>query len=465
MERKSPEFIFSPKTVALVGASPQKNKISGVILESILKAGFNGKVFPVNPKYEAVSGLKCYPSIDDIKEVIDLVVFSIPAAAIPPIIRNSSDKIRGAVIISGGFAETGENGRALEKELRDIVRHTGVRIIGPNCMGIYDTVSKLDTFFIPHDRIKRPGEGALAIISQSGSFAVTAMDELAAEGIGVSRVISYGNRADLNESDCLEFLSEDERTDAVALYIESVEDGKRFVDAARRCAEKKPVMAIKVGKTEAAVLAARSHTGAMAGRYDFYRAAFKKAGVIELDGYEGFISGCKAFGSRGRVKGPAGRRVMIITDGGGIGVGIADACAEAGLDVAPLKDAVRDELARSLPPYCSLSNPMDLTGSATDELFAEALEKTLSGDDYDMAIVAALWGPPALTDEMVSLMAEKAGIAGKPVIICSPGGEFTRSKMGLFRKSGFPVFTTPESAVRAASILSSVKRGKPAVKG
>lgn len=464
MERKSTEFIFSPSSVALIGASPQKNKISGVILESILKAGFKGPVFPVNPKYDAVSGLKCYPSIDDIKETVDLAVFAVPAESIPALIRNSSDRIKGAVIISGGFAETGEKGRALEKELKEIVRHTGVRVIGPNCMGIYDTVSRLDTFFIPHDRIKRPGEGALAIISQSGSFAVTAMDELAAEGIGVSRVISYGNRADINESDCLEFLADDEKTAVVAVYIESVDDGRRFVEAAMKCSRNKPVMAIKVGKSGAAVQAALSHTGALAGRYEVYRAAFKKAGIIELNGYEDFISGCKALGSRSRPAGTAGKRVIIITDGGGIGVGIADACEAQGLEVAPLNETLRDELSQTLPPYCAISNPMDLTGSATDELFAEAVEKTLSSVHYDLAIVAALWGPPALTEEMPALLAEKAALAAKPVIICTPGGEFTRARMEAFRKSGFPAFSTPESAVRAASILSSVKKESPAAK-
>jgi acyl-CoA synthetase (NDP forming) len=266
---------------------------------------------------------------------------------------------------------------------------------------------------------------------------------------------------DVNESDCIEFLANDDHTSAIALYIESVQDGRRFVEAATTCTKKKPIMAIKVGRSEVASSAAQSHTGAIAGRYELYKAAFKKAGIIELRGYEDFLSGCKALGmqtpARGAM-GARGTRVMIITDGGGIGVSIADACSDEGLDVTPLTNTMAAEVENALPPFCTAANPMDLTGSVTDELFAEALEKTLSEDHYDMAIVAALWGPPALTDNLARLIAEKARLIGKPVIICSPGGEYTRSKKDLFMNLGLPVFPSPESAVRAASVLA--KAGK-----
>lgn len=446
----NPDFFFSPRNVAIVGATPVKGRISNIILESLRRIGFPGRIFPVNPKYSSIEGMDCHPSLTDIKEEIDVAVFAVPAAMTPGLIRDARDNIKGAVIISGGFGEMGAEGKALESELRGLA--SSVRIIGPNCMGIYDTVSRLDTFFISFDRIKRPQKGRLSIISQSGSFAVTAMDELAAEGIGIARVVSYGNKADMNEADCLEFLADDEHTGAVAVYIESVSDGRRFVAAAAACSAKKPVLAIKVGKTAEAAGAARSHTGAVAGRYEIYRAAFKKAGIIELGGYEDFISACKAYGME--LPPARGRRVMIITDGGGIGVALADACAWARLQAAPLPDELRDELKKAVPAYFAVSNPMDLTGSATDGLFADSLEKALAGDNYDIAIVAPMWGPPALSDNLPKLIADKARKFGKPVIICTPGGEFTRSRTELFRKQGLPVFLTPESAVKAAMVLA-----------
>jgi acyl-CoA synthetase (NDP forming) len=465
-KRDNLDCFFSPRSIAVVGASPDRSKLSNIILKSLKNAGFRGDIYPVNPKYASVEGLACHNSLDEIKSRpsrpgrVDLTVFAMPAASVVDLVKEFHHKLRGIVIISGGFAESGLEGAALEKELKGLARKHSLRIIGPNCLGIYDTVSRVDTFFVPGERLKRPGPGSLAIISQSGSFAVIAMDVLADEGIGVSRIVSYGNTADVNESDCIEFLANDERTSAIALYIESVQDGKRFVKAAAACTKKKPVMAIKVGRSGAASSAARSHTGAIAGRYELYRAAFKKAGIIELRGYEDFLSGCKALAMQRPAR---GTRVMVITDGGGIGVSIADACSDEGLDVAPLTRETAARLESALPNFCTALNPLDLTGSATDELFAEALEKTLSEDHYDMAIVAALWGPPALTDNLAKLMAEKARSIDKPVIICSPGGEYTRSKKDLFMNLGLPVFGSPESAVRAASVLA--KAGKTGGKG
>lgn len=445
---------FNPSAIAVVGASPSPSKISGVILES-LKDSFRGSIYPVNPRHSEVMGLKCYQSIESIGSPIDIAIYALSAEDTPGALVSSGGLVKGAVVVSGGFGETGEAGARLEKALKEAAQKTGTRVIGPNCMGIYDTVSGVDTFFIPSERIKRPSSGSLSIISQSGSFAVTAMDELASDGIGIARVVSYGNKSDVDEADCLDFLAEDEATKAVAVYIESIDDGRRFVEAASRCAAKKPVMAVKVGKGGAGISAARSHTGAIAGRYEIYRAAFKKAGIIELDGYEDFLVACKAYGLNARAK---GNRVMIITDGGGMGVNIADACFEAGLEVPPLPEEVEEELRKAFPPYFGIGNPLDLTGSATDEAFALALSKTMSGDAYDMVIVAALWGPPALTDNLPDMLAQKPGFTEKPIIACTPGGEYSRKRIRLFHEAGLPAFSTPEAAVRAAVVLAKGQR-------
>ncbi|MBI5235603.1 MAG: acetate--CoA ligase family protein [Deltaproteobacteria bacterium] len=448
-----PNFFFKPETVAVIGATEASGKISGIIMDSLASSGFQGRIYPVNPKYSSVKGYECYPSIGAIGEAVDVAIVALPAFAVAQALEEAASRVRGAIVIGGGFSEAGEAGQALERELKSLAVKTGMRIIGPNCMGIYDTVSRLDTFFIPPERIKRPGTGHLSVVSQSGSFAVTAMDELASESTGIARVISYGNSSDVNESDLLEFLADDEHTSAVAMYLEAVVDGQRFIKAAARCAAKKPVMAVKAGRGGAGQRATFSHTASIAGRYEIYKAAFKKAGIIELDGYEEFIAACKVFGAA-KARPSGGARVMIITDGGGVGVALADECARRGLEAVPLKKEVEDGLSSMLPPYFAVGNPLDLTGSATDEWFASSLEKTMAGDDYDVAIVAALWGPPGLTDGLARGIAVKADESGKPVIICSPGGEYSRDKSRLFTGAGLPVFSTPESAVRAASILA-----------
>ncbi len=445
-------FLFNPESIAVVGASPVPGKLSHIILESLDAAGFRGSVYPVNPKYDSVGGLKCYPSIEAIDGIVDLAVIAVPAEAVPAVIRGAKGRLRGAVVVSGGFGEKDEKGRRLEEELINSAQTAGIRIIGPNCMGIFDAVTGVDTFFIPRDRVKRPKRGTISILSQSGSFALTAIDLLSEEGIGAARVVSYGNRVDVDESDCLEFLAYDDSTHAVALYIESVKDGRRFVEAASLCSSKKPVIAVKVGKSGAGVSAARSHTGALAGRYELYRAAFKKAGIKELLGFEDFMDGCRALGVYRPVQ---GNRVIIITDGGGVGVNIADACSSLGLHVAPLPEALRDEILKKFPPYFIVGNPLDLTGSVTDEWVATALKRTLGDDGFDAAIVAALWGPPGLTDRLPGLIADCAKLVRKPLIVCSPGGEFSKSKRRLFIEKGLPVFDTPESAARAAAILAN----------
>lgn len=460
MSSKNIEFFFNPASVAVVGASTRPGKISNIIIKSLKESGFPGAIYPVNPAHTEVEGLRCYPALKEIGANIDLAVFAVPAEAVPGALREASGQVKGAIIVGGGFGETGLNGAELEDEVRQITREGRIRVMGPNCMGIYDAVSRLDTFFISRDRICRPKKGGISVLSQSGSFAVAAMDELASEGIGVARVISYGNKADVNESDCLEFLADDPDTTAVALYIESVDNGRRFMEAARLCSSRKPVMAVKVGKGGPGASAARSHTGAMAGRYEAYRAAFKKAGVLELEGYEDFITGCKALGALLPAK---GRRVAIITDGGGVGVNLADACGALGLEIPLPGDDTIERLRSVFPPYFVVGNPIDLTGSATDDLYAEAIKGTLGGDSFDLAIVAALWGPPGLTDRLAGLIAEEARQTGKPVIVCSPGGAYSREKDRLFREAGLPVFTTPEAAARAARTLAGFSQPLEAV--
>lgn len=445
-------FFFNPRSIAVIGASPTPGKLSNVIIESLKRIGFPGNIYPVNPKYQSIDDLKCYASVSEIGKDIDLAVIAVPAPIAPEALKETCGKVKGVIIVSGGFKESGVDGRGLEDKIKEVVESCGIRVMGPNCMGIYDTISRVDTFFIPPDRIGRPKKGCISILSQSGSFAATIMDEMASEDIGMARVISYGNRADIGESECLDFLADDKDTGVVALYLESVDEGRMFVEAAARCAKKKPVLALKVGKREAGVYAARSHTGAMTGKYEMYRAAFRKAGIIEINGYEEVKDACRAFS----IYRPAGGgKVLIISDGGGIGVSLADSCEELGLEVTGVSEDLKRRLSSYLPSYCAVGNPIDLTGSVTDDWYVKALNEGLK-DEFDMAIMAVLWGPPQLTERLIDRLSDYILRQDKPVIICTPGGEFAKRMNRTFGEKGIPVFTTPESAARAAAVLAKM---------
>lgn len=443
-------FFFSPRSVAIVGASPEPGKLSRIILDSLKRMAFPGEVYPVNPRYADIDGMPCYPSLREIPSHVDVAIIAVPASVVPAVLENAAGKVRGAIIVSAGFGEVGEKGRQLEMQVKEAAARHGIRLMGPNCMGIYDTVSCLDTFFITNEKVGRPSRGGLSILSQSGSVAAVIMDDLARQGIGVARLVSYGNRIDVGEAECLEFLADDPHTTAVALYVESIEDGRRFLEAASRCAARKPVVALKIGRGEAAVRAARSHTGAMAGRHEVYRAAFRKAGIIEADGFEALRDACQALSF---CRPATGRKTFIVTCGGGVGVGLSDACEALGLNVFPLPEEAAQRIAGRVAGFYTVGNPLDLTGSVTNDEYALAMEEGLKAG-YDVIIMAVLWGPPGTTPDLVDRLREVRDRHDRPILICSPGGSFTRGMDRAFREQGFPVFETPEAAARAAAVLA-----------
>ena len=446
-------FFFNPQSIAIVGASPTPGKPSHVIMENLKRMGYPGAVYLVNPNYESINGVRCYRSLSEIEAVIDVAIFALPAPLVMKVMERA-DNIRGAIIVSAGFKETGAAGTKLEDKLRELGVRKGIRIIGPNCMGIYDAVSKIDTFFTPVERVGRPVKGSISILTQSGSFAELIMVELAAQDIGVARIVSYGNRVDVGESDCLEFLTNDRATSVVAIYMESVDDGKRFVEVAAHCSSKKPVVVVKVGKREAGMHAARSHTGAISGRYEIYKAAFKKAGIIEVTGYEGLKDAITVLDACELV---AGKRVLIVTDGGGVGVSIADACEDLGLEVRELSEETRKRLSAHLIGFSATGNPIDLTGSAIDADYVNALEEGLK-EQFDLAIVTVLWGAPEITEKLIDDLKAVRDHHHVPFLICTPNSEFARSMATRFEEHGMPVFFTPESAARAAAVLAAGKR-------
>jgi len=451
------EKFFNPESVAVIGATEDPENITSMILRNLIEMGFEGRLVPVNPHHDEVFALKCYPSLLEIKDQLDLTVISIPAKFVPEVLRQQTAcGIKNAIVISGGFGESGDKGAALEVEIRKICREGGIRLMGPNCIGVLDNYSNFGTSFLPWTKVKRPAKGRLSILSQSGSFATCVLDMLSQEGMGVSKVVNYGNRADVGESEMIEYLTDDDSTQVIGIYMESVDDGRRFIDASSSCSRSKPIVALKVGRRDSGIEAVRSHTGTIAGKYEIYKAAFKKSGIIEVNGFTEFLDACKVLSMQKPAK---GNKVLVITNGGGFGVAASDVCSLRGLDVAYMPDSVRNILSEKFPGYFILNNPIDLTGSSGDRDFGIAMKYTLIDTDfYDAAIVISLMPPQNMTEGVVEIISQSANESGKPVVVCTISGVYTKRVKELFELKGIPVFPTPERAVKAMNVL--VERGR-----
>jgi len=281
--------LFDISSVAIVGASPKEGKIGNIILKNFLQ-DFKGKIYPVNIKYNEIYGLKCYPNISSIEDNVDMVVIAIPAKEVPKVIEEAGKKgVKLGIIISAGFSEIGEEGKKLEDQLRKIIKEYGIRIIGPNCMGIYDPYNGIDTFFVDRNRLPRPNKGKIALITQSGAIALAFLEYASQKNIGVSKIVSYGNKIDLDEIDMLRELKEDKNTEFIFIYMEGLREkrGREFIDTVREV--KKPIIILKAGKTKRGNIAAISHTSAMAGSYDVYKNVFRNLGIIEAESFQEFM--------------------------------------------------------------------------------------------------------------------------------------------------------------------------------
>ena len=448
---------FNPQTVAIIGATEDPGNITSVIITNLIEMGFAGKLIPVNPHHDEVFGFKCYSSLPDIKEQIDLTVISIPAEHVPEVLRQQATcGIKNAIVLSGGFAESGHKGETLEEEVTKICREKGIRLIGPNCIGVFDNYSNFSTSFLPWTKVKRPEKGNLGILSQSGSYVISMLDMLFLEGIGVSKVVSYGNRVDVGESELIEYLTDDESTRVIGIYMESVDDGRRFIKAASNFTKSKHIVALKAGRQDSGIEAVKSHTGAIAGKYEIYKAAFKKSGIVEVNGLTEFMDACKVLSMQKPAK---GNKVLVLTNGGGFGVSVSDVCSDTGLDVASTPESIREALSKRFPEYFILKNPIDITGSSGDEDYGIVMKSALvDNDSFDAAIIIPLMPPPTMTEGVVDIISQMSRESGKPVVICMVSGVYTGEIKKKFEEKGLPVFSTPERCVKAMSVL--VERGR-----
>ncbi len=450
------EQFFNPKSVAVIGASRSKNSAGQGILKSLLKGGvfesktnkpFKGKIYPINPKAEKILGLKCYASVLDVKQKIDLAVIVVPAKIVPFIMKECAQKkIKGVIIISAGFGEVGNH--ELDKQVLDIAKKSNIKIIGPNCLGLMRPASNLNASFGPC----MPKQGKIAFFSQSGALIDSVIDWSLEMNYGFSTVVSLGNKLDLNISDFLLWAENDDETKAIALYVEGIDDGKEFMKVAKKVSKKKPIIALKAGRSETGMKAVSSHTGSLAGSYETYKAAFKQSGVHIADNVDELFEMADALANLP----PCKNNIAIITNGGGAGVLCADHCEEIGVRLAELdKKTIKklDDSGKMHPAY-SRRNPLDLVGDALYERYSVAIDTVLQQKDIYGAIVIQTL--QTMTQPMLDAKAvldARKKYPDKPIITSYMGGKYTKKAVEFLEANHVPDFNVPYKAAKAMKAL------------
>ncbi len=440
---------FEPRSVAIIGASRNPKKIGHVIFRNFIEGSFKGKVYPINPNTRELLGQKCYPTVLSVKDRIDLAVICVQSPIVPGIIEQCGKKgIKACIIISGGFREIGNT--ELENQCIHIAKKYGIRILGPNCMGIFSPVSGVDTLFLPRYKVERPKKGNIAFISQSGALGSVMLDWMAMKGYKLSYFVSYGNAADVDETELLEYLSNTKTTRVICAYIEGVKNGRKFYNVLRKVSRKLPVIILKGGRTQEGTNAIHSHTGSLAGTSEIYTAAFKQANVIEAKTLEDLFDFARILSTQPK---PKGNKIQIITNGGGFGILMADAVISKGMKLAEMSKKGLRRLKDAMPPYVVLRNPMDLTGDATTERYRIAIESAISDKNVDMIIVISLLQTPLLTTDIVDVISELGRKGKKPTIFVALGGRFTSLLKKTLEDSGIPTFSYPERAAESLKVL------------
>ncbi|MFI0607971.1 MAG: acetate--CoA ligase family protein [Anaerolineae bacterium] len=443
--------LMAPRRVAVIGASRDRQKIGGAIFHNLLDCGFTGAVFPVNPKAEAVAGVLAYPTVADIPGAVDLAVVVVPAAAVMAVVAEcAAKKVSSVVVISAGFAETGEAGRALQNRLTALVRSSGMRMIGPNCVGILNTDPTV--FLNASFAARAPLAGRIAMASQSGALGVALLDQAKAMGLGVAQFVSLGNRADISSNDLLAYWAADERTDVILLYLESFGNTRNFARIARQVTRIKPVVALRGGRSSAGARAAASHTGSLAGPSAGLDALLRQTGVLQVDSIEDMFGVSQVMAYQPP---PRGRRLAIVTNAGGPGILAADACAVQGLRLATLSPATRTRLAGFLPPEASTQNPVDMIASATPEAYRQAVEAVLADEGVDSVLMIFI--EPLVTRPEPVAEAIRTAVAGtdKTVLACFMMARGAPELLRLGEGRRVPSFIFPEDAIRALALATA----------
>ncbi|MHA1440716.1 MAG: acetate--CoA ligase family protein [Candidatus Heimdallarchaeota archaeon] len=444
---------FEAKSMAIFGASASKDKPGYVIAENFIN-NFEGKTYLINPKGGEILGNPVYKSVTEVDEPIEAATIIVPAKYVPSAMADCAKKgIKFVTIISGGFKEIGESGIKLQKEIEKIAAEHDIRIIGPNCIGLFYPKRGLDMVFLPDEKLKRPGVGGVSILSQSGAFGSAFLDVMGSLGNGkyVSKFVSYGNASDINEADILEYFGDDDETKVILAYLEGFKDGRRFIEVARKVSLKKPIIAIKANRNEAGAHAVASHTASLAANDAVTDALFKEAGIIRTYTWDELFDCMNAFNSSLL---PEGDNVLVITDGGGAGVMASDAIGEMGMELAELSPKVHEKMRADLPPIISVANPIDLTGSATSVEYLYALEQTIDDPNVDAITYIIIPTPPAINVyDLMEGLKPYAKTIKKTIVFCAIGGKEADYIKEELETMNFPFYPTPARSVYAIQKL------------
>ncbi|KPK28946.1 MAG: acetyl CoA synthetase subunit alpha [Desulfobacterales bacterium SG8_35_2] len=439
---KSLDPIFSPKSVAVIGATDKEGSVGKTIMWNLMRNPFGGTLYPINPKRNNVLGIKTYPNIKDVPEEVDLAVIVIQARHVPSSIQDCVNAgVKGAIIISAGFKEIGEEGQQLEKEILKIARKGRIRIIGPNCLGVMRPYSGLNATFAAD--MARPG--SVGFISQSGALCTAILDWSFSENVGFSAFISIGSMLDVDWGDLIYYLSEDHRTKSIVIYMETIGNAKSFLSAAREVALTKPIIVIKAGQTEAAAKAAASHTGALAGSDEVLNAAFRRCGVLRVNKIADLFYMADILGKQPR---PEGRRLSILTNAGGPGVLATDALINGGGELTTLSDETMEAYDKLLPGPWSHNNPIDILGDAKPERYAKSLEIAANDPNSDGLLVVLT--PQAMTDPTgtAEFLRPYAQSTKKPILASWMGESEVEAGRRILNQSNIPVFPYPDTAAQ-----------------
>src|SRR5215831_1365210 len=447
-KRQQPlDVFFSPKTVAVVGATENQNSVGRTLLWNLVTSPFGGTVYPVNPKRPSVLGVKAYPTISDIPEAVDLAVIVTPPPSIPGIIRECGENgVRGAVVISAGFKEIGPEGAVLEKKLLEEAEAANIRVIGPNCLGVMSPLSGMNATFAT--TVARPG--SVGFISQSGALCTAVLDWSLKEMVGFSAFISVGSMVDVGWGDLIYYLGNDPKTRSIVIYMETIGNARSFISAAREVALNKPIIVIKPGRTAAAAKAAASHTGSLTGSDEVLEAAFRRSGVLRVNNIADLFYMAEVLSKQPSPKGP---RLTIVTNAGGPGVLACDALISGGGELTELSPETMEAFNQVLPATWSHNNPVDIIGDASPERYAKALEIAAKDPNSDGMLV--ILTPQAMTDptQIAEQLKPLAKQEGKPVIASWMGGVDVAAGEEILNRANIPTFPYPDTAARAFNYM------------
>jgi len=442
LNRKDLEPFFTPKSIAVIGASRSPGKIGHEILRNIKLSGYKGEVYPINPNAKEILGFESYKSLDDLETgSVDLAIIVIPATAVENVVQECvRKKVPAAIIISSGFSEIGNKG--LEEKIASVARRGGTRIVGPNTFGIFYAKSKMNATFGPNYVLS----GKTAFITQSGALGLALMDWTTEEKYGVSSIVSIGNKSDVDDADLVDFFADDNGTSSVLIYMEGLKNGRRFYEASSRAVKKKPIVIIKSGSSKRGAQAASSHTGSIAGEDIIYSTAFKQAGAMRAETMTQAFDWIQAINENPV---PLGENIVIVTNGGGIGVLATDKCEQLGLKLIEIPDSLKEQIRPLIPGFGSVRNPVDMTANADDEIYSKVVTALFNGDDVHGII--ALFCQTADIDPILvahSLLSSKNQYGNtRPITAAFIGGRQAQAAYSRMIERKFAAYPTAERAV------------------